>query len=179
MLQSAVVRRLTLLAVVVGLIGSGCGDVSELTQREPDRGTARSGPDALLRADDSSWPLSTRLRGAERVVVATVQQVSAKHGFNEYGDALILSEITLEVQESLRGDAQGTATFTLEGGTVGELTLRVSDLPTLVPGDRGVFALRRSPAGETWLPNGRALGIILTTEDADLEPFREAERTSR
>lgn len=120
-----------------------------------------------------------RFRGADRIVIATVRHVSASHGVNEYGDALILSEITLEVHESLRGDAEPKVTFHLEGGTVGDLTLTVSDLPKLVPGDRGVFALHRSPSGSMWLPHGRSLGIVLMPADADLELIRQAAGASR
>jgi hypothetical protein len=119
------------------------------------------------------------MRGAEQVVVGTVEEVTAQFGLNEYGDQLILSTVTLSVRESLRGEAAATVRFALEGGTVGELTLEVSDLPTLKRGDRGVFALRRSRAGQGWVPNGRALGILLMDIDGELEPVRRAERATR
>lgn len=168
-----------MLVVLAGLIGAGCGNVSEPQPGESLHPGSQPVAQATSQSQETSSPWALRFRGAERVVVATVRQVSASHGMNEYGDALILSEITLEVHESLRGDAAHTATFHLEGGTVGDLTLTVSDLPRLVPGDRGVFALHRNPSSGMWLPHGRALGILLTPADADLEPIRQAVGASR
>lgn len=122
--------------------------------------------------------LESRFSGAERVVVGTVEGVSSAFGTNEHGDHLILSTVTVRVRESLRGDAAETAAFEVEGGTVGQLTLEVSDQPSLAPGDRGVFALRRSPTGR-WVPNRRALGILLAEGTLDLERVRRAEEVSR
>jgi hypothetical protein len=118
------------------------------------------------------------MRGAERIVVATVDHVDSQFGLNEFGDKLILSTVTLRVHESLRGDVPSTATFQLEGGTVGELTLDVSDLPKLVPGDRGVFSLRRTRIGDGWVPNRRSLGIVLMDIDGDLDAVRRVEGAS-
>lgn len=123
-------------------------------------------------------PLSQRFRGAERVVVASVERVSAAFGKNAYGDELIFSTVTLQIHERLRGDADRSTSFLLEGGTVGKIRLAVSDLPRLKPGDRGVFALRKSKLGR-WVPQGRGAGILLLRADTDLEPIRRAERASR
>ena len=114
--------------------------------------------------------LAVRFEGAERVVVGSVAGLRSGFGTNEHGDRLILTRVTLEVRETLRGEARRTATFEMEGGSVGEVTLEVSDMPTLATGERGVFALRRSAAG-IWVPNRRGLGI-LRGPGLDLERVR-------
>jgi len=114
--------------------------------------------------------LAARFEGAGRVVVGTVTDLRSGFGTNEHGDRLILTRVTLEVRETLRGEARRTATFEMEGGRVGDLTLEVSDMPRLAAGERGVFALRRSAAG-IWVPNRRGLGI-LRGPGLDLERVR-------
>jgi hypothetical protein len=47
----------------------------------------------------------------------------------------------------------------VEGGTVNGLTMRVSDLPSVSVGDRGVFFVTRSKAGAN-VPHLRHLGIV-------------------
>jgi hypothetical protein len=148
------------LFTLLTLTPTGCGERSDLTPA----GTATSSAGDVevrpgLAATDEL--LSSRLEGAERVVVATVERVAAAFGRNELGDELIVSTVTVRVHETLRGEAQATLAFALEGGTVGDLTLEVSDLPSLVPGERGVFALRRSRGGTGLVPHRRALGILL------------------
>jgi hypothetical protein len=119
--------------------------------------------------------VATRFAGAERVVVGTVARVRPAFGTNEHGDQLIISTVTLRVEESLRGNAADVVSFEIEGGTVGDLSLEVSDLPALRPGDRGVFALRRDTRG-SWVPNRRSLGILLAASapGLDLERVRRA-----
>ena len=46
----------------------------------------------------------------------------------------------------------------VEGGTIGSLTLRVSDLDTFTPGERAVFFLQHSRRG-TVVPHLRGLGL--------------------
>jgi hypothetical protein len=122
--------------------------------------------------------LESRFSGAERVLVGTVERLSSAFGTNEHGDHVILSTVTVRVQERLRGEAAETASFEIEGGTVGQLTLEVSDQPSPRAGDRGVFALRRSAAGR-WVPNRRGHGILLAAGGLDLERLRRAEAVSR
>lgn len=171
-------RPLLPLCVLLALAVVGCE-----TWAAPDEpaGSAGQAPgEASSSSSGSLGSWETRLRGAERIVVATVRQVSAAYGVNEYGDKLIFSEITLEVDENLRGDAARTTTFLLEGGTVGDITLTVSDLPKLVPGDHGVFALRRSSVnGDVWLPHNQSLGIILAPADVDLKQIQQLAKALR
>jgi len=44
---------------------------------------------------------------------------------------LIVSTVVLDVVETLKGPAAPTLNVSVEGGTVGDLTLTVSDLPSL------------------------------------------------
>ena len=157
--------------ILLGL-AAGCAGL-EPTDTEGDGGVATL---AVVQAEAPA--LQLRFQGAERVVLGTVERVSAAFGHNQYGDYLILSTVTVRVVESLRGAAAVVTRFELEGGTVGDLTLEVSDLPSLSPGDHGVFALQRSAIGG-WVPNRRGLGILLLPAGADLTLVRRAEEVSR
>lgn len=137
-----------------------------LTACDPPRPAPGSSDLAQLRA---------RFAGAEQVCIGSVMQVRAAFGQNRHGDRLIISTVALHVEESLRGRSTPSLSFDIEGGTVGDLTLEVSDLPRLRPGDRGVFALRQSDSGR-WVPNRRGLGVLLATADLDLQRVRRAVR---
>ena len=104
--------------------------------------------------------IQTRARGAQRVVVGTVVDVYSAFQKNSFGDQLIVSRVLLQIEEVLKGnDREQTATLNLEGGTVGDLTLHVSDLPVLKAAERAVFFLDQTSAGET-IPHRRGLGIL-------------------
>ncbi len=105
------------------------------------------------------WRLPPGIDGAELVVVGKVEDVRSDFGENERGDELILSTVTLSVQESLRGEAPPVIEFEIEGGTVDDLTLKVSDAPELRPGDVGAFALREDRVKEGWVPNWGTDGV--------------------
>ena len=101
-------------------------------------------------------------RGAERVVVATVTRVEPVFQKNEFGDQLIVSRTHLHVETELKRGAQKTGepvVLELEGGTIGDLTLEVSDLPTLTRGERAIVFLRRNSRGAV-VPHGRGQGIL-------------------
>jgi len=100
-----------------------------------------------------------RARGADTVVVATASSVKPTWRTNAYGDRLIVSAVVLTVQETLKGSFAGTVQMDLEGGTLDGVTLRVSSLPELKPGERGVFFLDRTPAG-SYVPHLKGLGIL-------------------
>jgi hypothetical protein len=78
---------------------------------------------------------------------------------NEHGDRLIVSVLRVVASETLKGAAESTLDVEVEGGTIGDLTLRVSDLPALAPGDRAVFYLRRNARGDLE-PHGRGEGLL-------------------
>jgi hypothetical protein len=104
-------------------------------------------------------PLSERTRGAERVVVGRVVSVKGVWQENEYGDRLIVSVVRVTVDETLKGQPQQELEIEVEGGTIGDLTLRVSDLPAFTQGERAVFYLTRSPRG-TFVPYMRGQGLL-------------------
>ena len=79
-------------------------------------------------------PLADRARGAERVVVGHVTSVESAWRTNDYGDRLIVSVVHVAVDETMKGQAQPTMDVDVEGGTIGTLTLRVSDEQCSLPG---------------------------------------------
>lgn len=101
-----------------------------------------------------------RARGADIVVVGTVTDVHSSFASNSYGDQLIVSRANVLVDETLKGQSRlTTVTVEIEGGTVGDLTLKVSDLPSLEAGERATFFLTRGASG-THVPHLRGLGIV-------------------
>ena len=110
-------------------------------------------------AIDSPVDLTRQARSASKVVVATVTNVESAFGQNEFGDRLIFSHVTLEVDETMKGTHEASALVLIEGGTVGEMTLAVSDMPRMVKGDRAVFFLDASPGG-AYLPHARGAGLL-------------------
>lgn len=101
-----------------------------------------------------------RVRGAERVVVAQVVDLTARFETNEFGDQLIVSRVKLTVEESLKGHAEPSVEIDVLGGTVGDLTLEVSSLPKLNPGERAVFFLARDQHTGRLIPHLRGQGIL-------------------
>ncbi len=107
----------------------------------------------------SPVPLAERARGAERIVVGRVASVAPVWQVNEFGDRLIVSMVRVAVSETLKGQPLPTLDVEVEGGTIGELTLRVSDQTSFSPGERAVFYLRRTARG-TFAPHLRGEGLL-------------------
>jgi hypothetical protein len=104
-------------------------------------------------------PLADRARGAERVVVGRVVSVTPLWRENDFGDRLIMSVLRVSIEETLKGEQQQTVDVEVEGGTIGTLTLRVSDLTPLTAGDRAVFYLTPSRRGPL-VPHLRGQGLL-------------------
>ena len=119
-------------------------------------------------AQEPYLDVAARAQGAERVVTATVSQVVAREVQNEFGDRLIVSRATLVVDEVLKGPAVRTLTLDVEGGTIGDITMRVSDLPVVQAGDRAVFFVTRSATGLN-IPHRRGHGILKLDSDDVVE----------
>jgi hypothetical protein len=98
-------------------------------------------------------------KGAQTVVVATIMSVTPAWDTNQFGDRLIMSHAELHVEETLKGNAPQVLSLDVEGGTIGELKLSVSDMPTVAPGERGVFFVRQTRPGVN-VPSGRGEGIL-------------------
>jgi hypothetical protein len=109
--------------------------------------------------DAVAVPLAERARGAERIVVGTVASVGPVWRVNEFGDRLIVSVLRVTVNETLKGPTQPTVDVEVEGGTIGDLTLRVSDQVSFTPGERAVFYLKRNPRG-AFVPHLRGQGLM-------------------
>jgi hypothetical protein len=105
-----------------------------------------------------SAPVSDRARGAEQVVVGHVSSVTSIWRENDFGDRLIVSVVHVIVDETLKGATQSGIDVEVEGGTIGSLTLRVSDLDTFARGDRAVFYLQHNRRGGV-IPHRRGLGL--------------------
>jgi hypothetical protein len=108
-----------------------------------------------------SVDVATRTKGSGRVVIATVTDVQPRYDVNEHGDRIIVSQAYLAVEESLKGAPAQLLPVDIEGGTIGDVTLSVSDMPKLKKGDRAVFFLdaRVTSAGAHRL-HGRGLGVL-------------------
>ena len=112
----------------------------------------------LYAQNTTAPPLAARAQAAARVVVAQVIDVQSRFATNRFGDQLIVSDIVLDVAETLKGPAARTMRIAVEGGTVGDLTLKVSDLPSFRPGDRAMFFL--NAADGTLVPHDRGRGML-------------------
>jgi hypothetical protein len=113
---------------------------------------------------DPTRGINERVKGAAKVVTATVTSVQSEFGTNHYGDRLILSHVTFNVEETMKGAHERAVTVTLEGGTVGDLTLEVSDVPLMKKGERAVLFLASSPARGT-ISYRRGAGILKLEHD--------------
>jgi hypothetical protein len=107
--------------------------------------------------------LAEHSKGAGKIVVARISDVHAAFVTNRFGDQLIVSNAVLEVLETLKGVPGPVTTVTVEGGTVGDLTLRVSDIQELKAGERAVFFLDSNGNGH--VPHGRGKGILKLDDD--------------
>lgn len=113
---------------------------------------------ALAAAQRLNVPAAERASGAERVLVGHVLSVTPVWRDNDFGDHLIISIAHIAVDETLKGPSQSAVDVEIEGGTIGTLTLRVSDLEPFVPGDRAVFYLQHNRRGSL-VPHRRGLGL--------------------
>jgi hypothetical protein len=104
-------------------------------------------------------PLGERARTAERVVVGRVGSIAPAWQVNEFGDRLIVSTLRVTIEETLKGEPQSSVNVEVEGGTIGDLTLRVSDVSSFAAGDRAVFYLTRNPRGAL-VPHLRGQGVL-------------------
>ena len=104
-----------------------------------------------------------RLRGADGAVVGRVVKMTPALERNRWGDELIISHAVVQVEETLKGRPSRYETLAIEGGTYGGYTMRVSDMPEVSVGERGVFLLKRD-AGGAQVPHMRGLGILMLDE---------------
>ena len=128
--------------------------------------TIASGTASARQAD-----VSAQARTAQSVVLASVEHIESRFAMNEFGDSLIVSDLLLGVHETLKGTPRQKVMVTVEGGTVGALTLRVSDMPFLKAGDRAIFFLDLLLSGEIGLHN-RGAGVLKVAASNRIEGTR-------
>ena len=127
--------------------------------------TLYAGP--LLAAKFIPVSVPDRIRGAERVVLATVSQVETSLETNEQGDQVIVSHFILLVDEALKGTPERRLALDMEGGTYGDVTMEVSSLPRLAIGERAVFFLQRGRAA--FQPYLAGQGIVKVQDDGSVK----------
>ena len=109
----------------------------------------------VVRAD-----LSERVRGAAQIVVGVVVEVEPVLQENEFGDQLIVSHTTVEVQEVIKGPPNlTTVVLEIEGGILGGRTLLVSDIEPVALDERAVFLVSPGASGAN-VPYLRGQGIL-------------------
>jgi hypothetical protein len=113
---------------------------------------------------DPPLDLVSRARGATKVILATVIDTDAAFGENEFGDQLILTHVTMQVSETMKGAHETDVVVTIEGGTIGDLTLDVSDMPKMTKGQRAVLFLTNTPSG-TYVPHRRGSSVMEVDAD--------------
>jgi len=119
---------------------------------------------SVIAADAPQVDVAERIRGAHKVVVAKAVGVTPEWRTNVHGDRLIVSQIALAVEETLKGTPTSQMWLELEGGTIDGVTLVVSSLPSIRPGDRAVFFLDGTTSG-THVPHLKGLGIMKLDTD--------------
>lgn len=97
--------------------------------------------------------------GAEQVVTGTVMATSAKLETTESGDQLIITRARVVVAKTHKGQPFSTIEVDVEGGTLDGITMGVSDMPVMKPGDRHLFLLKKNKRGR-WVPYERGNGIL-------------------
>ena len=120
---------------------------------------AVTGCGSVFAAGGPPIDIRERAQGAGKVVVATATTVTPVWRTNSYGDQLSVSLVGLQVEETMKGEPANFVTLDLEGGTIGDITLHVSSLPSLKPGERAVFFLDETGSG-SHVPHLKGLGIL-------------------
>lgn len=119
---------------------------------------------AISASERPQVSLEDRIDGAESVVVAKTERVSAVWQQNGRGDRVIVSRVLLRVEESLKGKPAATVWMEVEGGSLDGMTLHVSDTPELKEGERAVFMLEAGSSGLA-RPHRRGQGILKLDDD--------------
>lgn len=120
---------------------------------------ALAGIPQFAAAQNDQSDIGVRAQKSELVVVGTMLAIDPIFEINKFGDQLIVSKVTLRVDETLKGVAEPSLEVSVEGGSIGDLTLDVSDMPTVKRGERAAFFLDRTESG-SFVPHDRGLGIM-------------------
>jgi len=115
-------------------------------------------------ADSRQVDLSARTRGARKVVVAKAVSVTPTWRTTAHGDRLIVSDVALQVEETLKGTPASLVWLEVEGGTIDGVTLAVSSQTPMKVGERAVFFLDETSSG-LHLPHLKGMGILKLDAD--------------
>jgi len=114
---------------------------------------------SVLASGARNVDIPERARGASKVVVARAGAVTPQWRTNSFGDRLIVTEVSLDVEETLKGTPASSLWLDVEGGTLDGFTLHVSSMPEVKAGDRAVFFLDETENG--WhVPHLKGMGIL-------------------
>lgn len=80
---------------------------------------------------------------ASNIVVGKIKQIKSFYATNKWGDNLIMSEVTLNVEKVHKGEQVSEVTFIVEGGMVGDVVLRVSSVPLFEEGEALILYLQK------------------------------------
>jgi hypothetical protein len=149
-------------------------------------GSVAAAPQAGADASRGRAEIAQRVRGAKKTLIGNVIAVRSRFERNQFGDQLIVSRVSVAVEEFLDGGAgERSAEVDVEGGTVGGLTLHVAHQVSLKPGDRAVLMLDAGPAG-AYVPHHKGLGVMRVERDGriagttlTLDDVRAAARAAR
>ena len=102
------------------------------------------------------------VRSSSDIVVGSVDRVRSYWNANH---TRILTDVTVNVGESLKGDASHAVTITQMGGVVDGMRLTIDGTPVFKPGEQAVLFLWRDAQGRR-LVNGLAQGKFDIQRDA-------------
>ena len=116
------------LLVLAGMVGCGGGPEVPTTQTTP----AQSSSGIVVQLTEEELTAQ-----AELILVGHVSDVSCY----EEGEGTIYTEVTISVEQKLKGEAGGEVVIRVAGGKVGEQVVWVEDAPSFDVGERVVVFL--------------------------------------
>jgi hypothetical protein len=119
----------------------------------------------VVAADNATEALNAGIRQAAFTLVGTVTETRASRRRSSFGDEVIVTTAIIQVTERLRGLAPSWLPVEVEGGSVGDVTMEVSDTPMLRRGDRAVFMIDRLKDGRYTLHDrGRGIAPLMADD---------------
>lgn len=108
--------------------------------------------------------LSEMVQKSDLIVVGEVlDNQPSRWGTNSWGDELIYTDYTIAVTDTVKGAVKQEVTVTLEGGTVGDVSLTADHMPTFNKGERVVLFLRDQ--GGEWMVYSGLQGKLTVDEN--------------
>lgn len=87
--------------------------------------------------------IDRRAEEATNIVVGKIKHVKSYYATNKWSDDLIMSEVTVKVDKTLKGEKQDEVTFIIEGGEFGDIVLRLSSVPLFKEGETVILYLKK------------------------------------